>query len=269
MNESMHIDKMPLLFVGHGNPMYAIEENEFTIGFKTIVKHIPIPDSIVCISAHWESSGSMVTCMDNPRTIHDFRGFPSELYEVNYPAPGSVKLAEEIIEAVKPDKVKGDLQWGLDHGTWSVLKHLYPKADIPVIQISLDKDKTLVQHYKLAETLKSFRLKNILFIGSGNIVHNLRLIDWHHLYNIGHGYDWAIEVQSLFNQMILNYDIEGILMYLHSGKYSKFAFPSFEHILPLVYIMGLQEKGENVSIFNDKAIAGSLTMTSFLSKQQI
>lgn len=173
--------KMPVLFLGHGSPMNAIEENEFVTGFRNIAKDIPKPNSILCISAHWETKGTFVTAMKNPTTIHDFGGFPKELFEVQYPAPGSPDLAKETKFLITKTDVGLDDKWGLDHGAWSVIKHLYPNADIPVIQLSLDYSQTPQYHYELAQQINSLRKKGVLIIGSGNIVHNLRMVEWKRL----------------------------------------------------------------------------------------
>lgn len=173
--------KMPVLFLGHGSPMNAIEENEFVTGFRNIAKDIPKPNSILCISAHWETKGTFVTAMKNPTTIHDFGGFPKELFEVQYPAPGSPDLAKETKFLITKTEVGLDDKWGLDHGAWSVIKHLYPNADIPVIQLSLDYSQTPQYHYELAQQINSLRKKGVLIIGSGNIVHNLRMVEWKRL----------------------------------------------------------------------------------------
>src|SRR5690606_34491667 len=173
--------KMPVLFLGHGSPMNAIEENEFVTGFRNIAKNIPRPNAILCVSAHWETKGTFVTAMQNPRTIHDFGGFPDELFAVQYPAPGSPALASETKSLITKTEVGLDDKWGLDHGAWSVIKHLYPNADIPVIQMSIDYSKPPQFHYELAQQIKSLREKGVLIIGSGNMVHNLRRVEWRRL----------------------------------------------------------------------------------------
>ncbi|MBK9629980.1 MAG: 4,5-DOPA dioxygenase extradiol [Saprospiraceae bacterium] len=255
-------DKMPVLFLGHGSPMNAIEENEFVAGFRNIAKEIPKPNAILCISAHWETSGTFVTAMQNPSTIHDFGGFPKELFAVQYPAPGSPDLAKETKALVKKTKVGLDDQWGLDHGAWSVIKHLYPNADVPVIQMSLDYNKPAKYHYELAQEIKSLREKGVLVIGSGNIVHNLRMVAWDKLNASEYGYDWAIEASEKMKKFILDSDHDPLINYRSQGKSFDLAIPTPEHYLPLLYSLALKEKNEQVSIFNDKAIGGSLTMTS-------
>ena len=196
-------EQMPVLFLGHGSPMNAIEENEFVAGFRNVGLTIPKPNAILCVSAHWETKGTFVTAMDKPNTIHDFGGFPKALFDVQYPAPGSPYLAGETKQIVKKTDVGLDYNWGLDHGAWSVIKHLYPKADVPVIQLSLDYEQSPQYHYDLAKELSMLRRKGVLIIGSGNMVHNLRMIAWDKLNTDGFGFDWAIEASEKMKTMIL------------------------------------------------------------------
>lgn len=254
---------MPVLFLGHGSPMNAIEENEFVDGFRTIAEQLPKPKAILCISAHWETGGPRVTAMEQPRTIHDFGGFPAELYAVQYPAPGSPSLAREVAAAISTAKIDPDQSWGLDHGCWSVVKHLYPKADIPVVQLSLDRTRSARRHYDFAKELASFRRKGMLIIGSGNIVHNLGMMAWERP-EIGYGFDWATEAQGLVNKLIRACDHEKLIDYRSMGKTMDLAVPTPEHYLPLLYVLALQEEKDSVAFFNDKPVAGSLTMTSLL-----
>lgn len=254
-------DKMPVLFLGHGNPMNAIEENEFVAGFRNVGKEIPKPNAILCVSAHWETRGTFVTAMEMPRTIHDFGGFPQKLFEVQYPAKGSPGLAKETKKLITKTEVGLDDKWGLDHGAWSVIKHLYPNADIPVIQMSLDYYQTPQYHYELAKELKSLREKGVLIIGSGNMVHNLGMVAWQRL-NEDFAFDWASEASEKMKGFILNDDHQSLINYSKQGKSFQLSIPSPEHYLPLLYTLALKEKNENVSLFNDKAVGGSLTMTS-------
>lgn len=254
-------DKMPVLFLGHGSPMNAIEENEFVAGFRNVAKDIPKPQAILCVSAHWETRGTFVTGMDKPRTIHDFGGFPKELYEVQYPAPGSPELAEETKRVIQKTEVHVDDKWGLDHGAWSVIKHLYPNANVPIIQLSLDRGQPPQYHYELAKELSSLREKGVLIIGSGNMVHNLRLVSWQHL-NETFAYDWALEASDKMKNFILNGNHAELIRYNSQGEAYNLAIPSPEHYLPLLYTMALKDKNDEVSLFNDKPVAGSLTMTS-------
>lgn len=263
LNKHLDADqRMPVLFLGHGSPMNAIEENEFVTGFRNAAKNIPTPKAILCISAHWETKGTYVTAMQNPRTIHDFGGFPKALFDVQYPAPGNPELAKETAKLIAPTEVHLDQQWGLDHGAWSVIKHLYPKANIPVIQMSIDYTKSAQYHYDLAKQIKSLRNKGVLVIGSGNMVHNLGAVDWKNLNKIGYGYDWALEAREKMNKFILNGDHSSLIDFKNQGKAFTLSIPTPEHYLPLIYSLALQDSKDEVSLFNDKAMAGSLTMTS-------
>lgn len=253
--------KMPVLFLGHGSPMNAIEENEFVNGFRNIAKDIPKPNAILCISAHWETKGTYVTAMQNPRTIHDFGGFPKALFDVQYPAPGHPELAKEMQKIITSSKVELDDKWGLDHGAWSVIKHLYPKADIPIIQMSLDYTLSSQNHYDLAKQIVSLREKGVLIIGSGNMVHNLGLVAWKKL-NENFAFDWASEANEKMKKFILEQNHKELINFKSQGKAFDLAIPTPEHYLPLLYTLALQSKDEELKLFNDKAVAGSLTMTS-------
>jgi 4,5-DOPA dioxygenase extradiol len=255
-------DVMPVLFLGHGSPMNAIEENPFVDGFRAVARTLPKPAAIVCISAHWETRGTFVTAMEMPRTIHDFGGFPQALFNVEYPAPGSPALAAEMKETLATASVELDSHWGLDHGAWSVIKHLYPDADVPVLQLSIDYTKSPLYHYELARQLAWLRKKGVLIIGSGNMVHNLGLVAWNKLGEDNYGYDWALEARQKINSSILSGDHRPLLAYTSQGQALRLAVPTPEHFIPLLYSLGLQKDGESVSLFNDKAIGGSLTMTS-------
>ena len=255
-------EKLPVLFVGHGSPMNAIEENEFVTGWRNIGKTIPKPNAILCVSAHWVTRGTLVTAMEKPRTIHDFGGFPGELYEVQYPAPGNPELAKETKTIIKKTEVSLDEKWGLDHGCWSVIKHLYPAADIPVIQLSLDYFQSPQYHYDLGSELSLLRKKGILIVGSGNIVHNLSLVAWDKMEESGFGYDWAIEANEKVKKFILSNDHKSLIDYKKQGRAFSLAVPTSDHFLPLLYSLALKEENEKIEIFNDKAVAGSLTMTS-------
>jgi len=255
------IEKMPVLFLGHGSPMNAIEENEFVTGFRNIGKEIPRPNAILCISAHWETKGTYVTAMESPRTIHDFGGFPKALFDVQYPAPGSPELAKETQQIIQRTAVGLDQKWGLDHGCWSVVKHLYPTANVPIIEMSLDYSLTPQSHYELAQELVSLRNRGVLIVGSGNIIHNLRLVAWDKLSSI-YGYDWAKEANERMNGYILNGDYQSLINFQSQGKAFDLAIPSPDHFLPLLYTLALKEGDEKMSLFNDKIVAGSLSMTS-------
>ncbi|MBK7911755.1 MAG: 4,5-DOPA dioxygenase extradiol [Bacteroidetes bacterium] len=255
-------EKMPVLFLGHGSPMNAIEENEFVQGFRSVAAGLPKPRAILCVSAHWETRGTFVTAMPNPPTIHDFGGFPKALFDVQYPAPGSPTLARETKALVKKTEVGLDDKWGLDHGAWSVIKHLYPKADVPVIQMSLDHYQTPEYHYELARELSSLRRKGIIIIGSGNMVHNLGMVAWDKLNAVDYAYDWAREASEKMKRFILEGDHQSLVKFRSQGKAFDLAIPTPEHFLPLLYTVALKDEKDEVSLFNDKAVAGSLTMTS-------
>ncbi|WP_437372265.1 4,5-DOPA dioxygenase extradiol [Maribacter litoralis] len=254
--------RMPVLFLGHGSPMNGIEDNEFVRAFKKHGQQLEKPNAIIVVSAHWETNGTFVTAMQNPRTIHDFGGFPKELYEVQYPAPGHPELAKEISEFITPTgTVHLDDKWGLDHGAWTVVKHLFPKADVPVIQLSLDYKMTPQQHYELAQQLKKLREKGVLIVGSGNMVHNLRKVDFRKI-NENYGYDWAIEADSKMKKWILEGNHQSLIDFKKQGEAFNLAIPTPEHYLPLLYVLGLKDKKDNTTIFNDNPLGGSLTMTS-------
>lgn len=257
---------MPVLFVGHGNPMNGIEENEFTQGFRDVAKQIPKPSAVLCVSAHWQTQGTFVTAMEKPRTIHDFYGFPQELYEVQYPACGSPSLAEKIMGMVTKTSVELDFGWGLDHGCWVVLKRFYPDADVPIVQLSLDYTEEALFHYELAKQLFALREEGVLIIGSGNMVHNLALVDWENSDAVGFGYDWANQASQKMKQFILSGRHEELINYRSQGRAFDLAIPTPEHYLPLLYALALKGKDETISFFNDKALAGSLTMTSLIIK---
>lgn len=252
---------MPVLFIGHGSPMNGIEDNEFSQGWAQMAKEIPLPAAVLVVSAHWLTEGTMVTAMELPRTIHDFGGFPEALYEVQYKAPGYPILAEETVSLIHISKASLDHEWGLDHGAWSVVRHMYPNANVPVLQLSIDYTREAQYHYDLAKELYSLRSKGVLIIGSGNMVHNLRMIAWDKMNVPGYGFDWALEINDQFKQLIRSGDSKALISYQHF-KESRLAIPTPEHYLPLLYSLGLKTEKDPVSIFNDKAVAGSITMTS-------
>lgn len=252
---------MPVLFIGHGSPMNGIEVNEFSLGWAQMAKEIPEPAAVLVISAHWLTEGTMVTAMESPRTIHDFGGFPEALYKVQYKAPGNPVLAKETVSLIHISKASLDHEWGLDHGAWSVVKHMYPNANVPVLQLSIDYTQEAQYHYDLAKELYSLRSKGVLIIGSGNMVHNLRMIAWDKMNVPGYGFDWALQINDQFKQLIRSGDTKPLILY-QNFKESKLAIPTPEHYLPLLYSLGLKTDKDSISIFNDKAVAGSITMTS-------
>lgn len=250
--------KFPAIFFGHGSPMNAIEENQYTKSWKKIVKTFPKPKAIISISAHWETEGSRVTNNKKQETIHDFYGFPQELFDVKYNASGDENLAQRIQKLIP--SISLDSNWGLDHGSWSILTHAYPRAEIPVIQISLDKNKSVKEHYEFAKQLRVLRREEILIIGSGNVVHNLRMINWRE----NKAYSWAIEFNEAIKNSLLQNNQNGIDEILNYEKFSGAheSVPTLEHFLPLIYILGLKEDGENFSIFCDGIELGSISMMS-------
>lgn len=255
-------EKMPVLFLGHGSPMNAIEENQFVQGFRDLAKSIQKPNAILCISAHWYTEGTFVTSGKTQKTIHDFYGFPPELFAVQYPASGNPDLAKETTQLLLPNVVEETEEWGLDHGAWSVLKHLYPNADIPVIQLSIDYRKPPQWHFELAKNLQKLREKGVLIIGSGNIVHNLRMVDWKNINTVGAGWDWAVEAREKTNNWLLDGNFRNLIDYQKQGSAVQNAIPTPDHFLPLLYTLGLKENSESLSLFNDELVAGSLSMTS-------
>lgn len=255
-------EKMPVLFIGHGSPMNGIENNGFSQQWQKLGTSLETPKAVLVISAHWLTNGTQVTAMDHPKTIHDFGGFPQELFDVQYPAPGDSKLANETKSLIQSTNVGLDHDWGLDHGAWTVVRHMYPQANIPVIQLSIDYTKPASYHYQLAKELAALRKKGVLIIGSGNMVHNLRMIDWKNMNTDNYGYDWAIEMHELFKNKISDGDHQALINYEQLSKSAKLAIPTPDHYYPLMYILGLQEKNEDPVFFNDKLVAGSLNMTS-------
>jgi 4,5-DOPA dioxygenase extradiol len=251
---------MPVLFIGHGSPMNGIEDNEFSSKWANLSKDIPEPKAVIVVSAHWFTKGTYITAMDFPRTIHDFGGFPQALFDVQYPAPGDSRLALETAGLITSTEIGLDHDWGLDHGAWTVIRHMYPEANIPVLQFSIDYTKDAKYHYNLAKELYELRKKGILILGSGNMVHNLRMMSWEMIN--GGGYDWALEMNDKFKRLIMDHEHQQLVGYKNLGAAALLAIPTPEHYLPLMYTIGLQNSQENVSLFNDKAIGGSLTMTS-------
>jgi 4,5-DOPA dioxygenase extradiol len=249
--------KLPALFVGHGSPTNAIEDNEFSQAWADMGKALPRPRAILCISAHWETAGTQVTAMEQPKTIYDFYGFPQPLYEIRYPAPGSPSLAHLVQNSVRKTGIRLDSEWGLDHGAWSVLHRMFPEADIPVVQLSLDRSREPAYHYALAKELRPLRNKGVLVIGSGNIVHNLRTVVWQ-----DQAYDWAIEFDATMKQLILSADHDTIIHYPKLGQAARLSVPTNEHFLPLLYILALQDQDEGVEFFAEQVTLGSISMRS-------
>jgi len=254
----MTASRMPALFIGHGSPMNAVEDNEFSRAWSKAGRSLPRPKAILCISAHWETKGTQVTAMEKPKTIYDFYGFPPELYAVQYPAAGSPNLARRIQELVKPVEVVQDLSWGLDHGAWSVLCRLFPQADVPVVQLSLDRSISPQAHYDLGQQLGALRKEGILIVGSGNVVHNLGRIAWEDT-----ALDWANEFDDAVRNWILAGDHEALIRYQAQGPLAALAINSAEHYKPLLYVLGAARPGESVHFFVEKVTLGSISMRSF------
>lgn len=250
--------KLPVLFIGHGNPMNALEDNDFTRAWKNIGNSVR-PRAILCISAHWLTRGTYVTAMDRPKTIHDFYGFPRELMEYEYQAPGSPSDAKNIIEKVNYTQVAEDHDWGLDHGTWSILAKMYPDADIPVFQMSIDIRKPMEYHYELAKELKYLREKGVLIIGSGNIVHNLRMAKFA---KDPEPYDWAVEFDELSRKLIESGEHQSLIHYEKLGQAAKLSIPTTDHYIPLIYSLGLQDPKDEISFPVEGMAFGSGSMRS-------
>lgn len=257
---------MPVLFIGHGSPMNGIEHTEFSEYWKKLANEIPTPKAVLVVSAHWLTKGTRITAMDFPQTIHDFGGFPQALFDVQYPAPGDAALAQETKSLIQSTDVELDHDWGLDHGTWTIVRHMYPEANIPVLQLSIDYSKGPQYHYELVKELAALRKKGVLILGSGNMVHNLRMVHMPNRsvddFNREYGYDWAVELNELFKKNILNGNHEPLINYEKMHAAARLAIPTPDHYYPLLYTLGLQGKGDEPSIFNDKLLAGSLSMTS-------
>ena len=260
LNEQDH--KMPVLFIGHGSPMNGIEDNEFSRRWVQMGKEIPTPSAVLVVSAHWLTRGTHITAMPQPKTIHDFGGFPKPLYDVQYPAPGSPELAKATQQLITKTEVGLDHDWGLDHGAWTIIRHMYPNANIPVLQLSIDYHQPPQYHYELAKELAALRRKGVLIVGSGNMVHNLRMIAWDRMNEPEFGYDWSIEMNTLFKKHITDGNHQALIDYEKLSKSAKLAIPTPDHYYPLLYALALQEKNEQPLFFNDKVQMGSITMTS-------
>ncbi len=254
------MEKMPVLFVGHGSPMNAIEDNDYTRAWKEIAERIGKPKVILSFSAHWYTQGSRINNEEFPKTIYDMFGFPKELYEIVYNAPGSPDIAQTAMDLISFE-TKFDNSWGIDHGTWSVLHHMYPDRDIPVFQISIDATAPPESHYRIGRELKSLRDQGVLIFGSGNIVHNLRMVDWN---KAKEGFDWAYEFDEYIYENIMSKDHEKILGFKDLASTARLAVPTPDHFYPLLYALGAAEENDKIRVFNKSAEMGSLTMTSYL-----
>jgi 4,5-DOPA dioxygenase extradiol len=253
----MHCTIQPAIFLGHGSPMNAIENNQFTSAWEELGRRFPQPKAILAISAHWMTTNIAVTAMSNPRTIHDFGGFPPALFAANYPAPGSPELAQRIMQLLGPLHVHQDYTWGLDHGTWSVLIKMYPAANIPVVQMSLNLNEKEDFHFRLGKQLSSLRDEGIMIVASGNIVHNLRRLDMHN-----RGFDWAQRFDQHIHDAILREDFASVINYAQFGQDAQLSVPTVEHYLPLLYTLGAKRDGDQITIINKELVMGSISMTS-------
>ncbi len=249
---------MPVLFVGHGSPMNAIEDNPFRRGWAAVAARLPRPRAVLCVSAHWETRGVAVTGAVRPETIHDFGGFPRALFEVRYPAPGEPRLAAEIATLLADEGARIDPDRGLDHGAWSVLVGMYPSADVPVIQLSLDRGRSPAQHHELARRLAPLREQGVLVLGSGNIVHNLGLVD----FGRAGGFDWATRFDAEVAARIAAGDREAWIHPERLGSDAALSIPTAEHYLPLVHALALRRDDEVIGFFNEGVTLGSISMRS-------
>ncbi len=252
--------RQPAVFAGHGSPMYAIEPNRYTDAWEALGKRLKRPDAILAISAHWVTRGTWVTAMTNPKTIHDFGGFPQALFDIQYPAPGSPALADRVQELLDIPVVLEENEWGIDHGAWSVLKYLYPKADVPVVQLSLDGSMSAGQHYRLAKQLQPLRDENILILSSGNVVHNLRTIHWQ---EDAEPYPWAKDFNEYFAAMMHADRHEPLIEWEKYGQAAHMSIPTPEHYWPALYTLALQQDGEHAKVFIDGIEMSSISMLGF------
>lgn len=251
---------MPAIFFGHGNPMNALQQNAYTEDWADIGRSIPRPKAILCVSAHWYIPAVAVTAMEAPRTIHDFGGFPRELFEVQYPAPGSPELAASVQQLLGENVIADDRHWGLDHGTWSVLCHVFPEADIPVVQLSIDETQPAAFHYDLGKQLSALRDEGVLVIGSGNLIHNLHTYAWGR--HNAEPFDWALRFEEKARELIMSDDHEPLIEYESLGKDALLSAPTPDHYLPLLYILGAKRDGERVSFPVEGFDGGSISMLS-------
>ena len=251
-------DLMPVIFFGHGNPMNALSKNAYTDGWAAIGNSIPRPKAILCVSAHWYLPGTAVTACLMPQTIHDFGGFPKELYQIRYPAPGSLELARRVQELLNPVSVGLDESWGLDHGTWAVLRHVFPGADIPVVQLSIDETQPARFHYEIGKCLGPLRTEGVLIIGSGNIVHNLHAYAWGA--RGADPFDWAVRFEKQARELLLKGDDAPLIAYETLGRDALLSIPTPEHYLPLLYVIGTRKEGEPIRFPVEGVDGGSVSM---------
>jgi len=261
-NTSMHnltSDQMPVVFIGHGSPMAAFEDNVFTRTWAALGQALPRPKAILCVSAHWYVHGARITAMQQPRTIHDFQGFPDVLYQYHYPASGEPLLAQRIVELLKPMEVIADQEWGFDHGSWTLLKHMYPLGDVPLLQLSIDRSKPADWHYELGRRLAVLRTEGVLILGSGNVVHNLRYLQWN---EAAQALPWAREFDQYVRAALERGDHQPLVSYQQAGEAARLSVPTPDHYLPLLYVLGASEARDSVSVLLDEIVMGSISMMS-------
>jgi 4,5-DOPA dioxygenase extradiol len=249
---------LPAIFFGHGNPMNAVQNNSYTQAWRRVGKQIPRPRAILSISAHWFVPGTGVTISTAPRTIHDFGGFPQELYQVRYPAPGDPELAHRVQQLLAPLPVQLDKSWGLDHGTWSVLRHVYPDADVPIVQLSIDETQPASSHFEIGQKLASLREEGILILGSGNIVHNLHTYAWGR--HMPEPYDWAIRFETTAKELIQSGDYKPLVNYETLGPDAMLSIPTPDHYLPLLYVIASKQNREAITFPIEGVDGGSISM---------
>jgi 4,5-DOPA dioxygenase extradiol len=255
-----NMNRLPAVFFGHGNPMNALADNEYTRVWRRLGEEIGKPRAIVCVSAHWYTQDTAVTAVEQPRTIHDFGGFPRALYECSYPARGDVQLAHEVQDLLRPLDVKADSEWGLDHGSWSVLCHVYPDADVPVVQLSIDERLPAMEHYNIGRKLGALRERGVLLIGSGNLVHNLHTYAWGR--QVAQPYDWAVRFETHAREWMERGEHAPLINYESLGRDAALSAPTPEHYLPLLYVLGAQQPGDAVSFPITGVDGGSVSMLS-------
>lgn len=253
------MEKMPALFIGHGSPMNAIEENTYSAAWKKLGKQLPRPQAILSVSAHWFTNGTRVSDTGAPRMIYDMYGFPDELYQVSYAAPGSPHFAGAV-KAILGDTVQTDNTWGLDHGTWSVLRRLFPEADVPVFQLSVDRRASADTHFAIGRALRGLREQGVLILGSGNVVHNLSMVHW----GMKGGYPWAESFDRYIRRGVMDRNVEYAINFEQAGEPAALAVPTPDHYMPLLYVLGAADEADTVTVFCDDCIYGSLSMTSYL-----
>ncbi|MGH8145632.1 MAG: 4,5-DOPA dioxygenase extradiol [Rhodanobacteraceae bacterium] len=253
-------DRMPALFIGHGNPMNAVQDSVWSRAWSALGQRLPKPRVVLSVSAHWYLPGTAATAMAQPRTIHDFGGFPRELFEVQYPAPGDPALARRLQELLAPVPIRDDLAWGLDHGTWSVLRHIFPDADIPVVQLSIDETQAPAFHHELGKRLAPLRDEGVLILGSGNIVHNLHTYAWG--WRPVEPFEWAARFEATVRGLIVQGNHESLVDYASLGPDAELSIPTPEHYLPLLYVLGVSGQGDAVTFPAEGMDGGSISMLS-------